>query len=178
MKFYEQKITGVFLIEPEPFVDDRGVFRRHFCEREFKSHNIVTDVKQCNVSENKYKHILRGFHYQLPPYGEGKTLSCIKGSIYDVVVDLRSDSPTYMKWIFVELNEKNRKSIHVSPGCANAFMTLQDNCIIHYYCSEFYTPDAERGIRYNDPTFNFIWPAEPKIISDKDKSFPDYAPIK
>ncbi len=174
MEFFEQQLNGVFIIEPEPFVDDRGVFRRHFCEQEFKEHKITSSVKQTNVSENKCKFTLRGFHYQLPPYGEGKTLSCLKGAIYDVVVDLRSESPTYMKWIAVELNDQNRKSLHVPPGCANAFLTLQDASLIHYYCSEVYTPQAERGIRYNDPVFHFAWPTEPLVISEKDLNQPDY----
>lgn len=174
MEFYEQKIRGVFLIEPEPFADERGMFRRHFCQKEFSEHGIVTSVAQSNVSENKFKHTLRGFHYQLPPHGEGKTLSCLRGAIYDIVVDLRPKSSTYLKWIAVELNENNRKSIHVPPGCANAFLTLADNSLIHYYCSEFYNSGAERGVRYNDPLFNFKWPAEPIVISDKDRSWPDF----
>ena len=174
MKFYEQKLAGVYIIEPEPFSDDRGVFRRHFCDREFAEHGIVTDVRQSNVSENRYAHTLRGFHYQIPPYGEGKTLSCLKGSIYDIIVDVRPQSPTYMQWISIELNEENRYSIHIAPGCANAFLTMEDNCLIHYYCSQPYMPEAERGIRYNDPAFKFEWPTEPTVISEKDLNHPDY----
>jgi len=174
MKFHSQKIPGVFLIEPTPFIDDRGVFRRHFCDVEFSQYGIVTDVRQCNVSENRYAHTLRGFHYQLPPFGEGKTLSCLKGSIYDIIVDLRPESPTYMQWVSFELNEDNRQTIHIAPGCANAFLTLEDNCLIHYYCSQPYTPNAERGIRYNDPAFDFKWPHEPAAISEKDLNHPDF----
>lgn len=174
MKFYPQELPGVFLIEPTAFVDDRGMFRRHFCVDEFAQHGIVTDVKQANVSENRFAHTLRGFHYQLAPFEEGKTLSCLRGSIYDIVVDLRRDSPTYKKWIALELNGSNRRAVHIPPGCANAFLTLEDDCLIHYYCSEAYNPQAERGIRYNDPSFDFSWPAEPKVISDKDKSHPDF----
>ena len=176
MKFYEQKIPGVFLIEPEPFIDERGVFRRHFCQKEFQAHGIAADIRQCNVSENKYMYTLRGFHYQLPPLGEGKTLSCFSGSIYDVVADLRPGSSTYLKWIAVELSAQNRKSVHVPPGCANAFLTLENDCVIQYYCSEFYHPQAERGIRYNDPLFKFAWPSEPKVISPKDAGHPDFVP--
>jgi len=177
MKFSQENIKGVFIIEPEPFMDERGVFRRHFCEKEFNDHEITAIVKQSNVSENKYKFTLRGFHYQVAPYSEGKTLSCLKGSIYDVVVDLRSESPSYMKWIAAELNEQNRKSIHVPPGCANAFLTLQDSSLIHYYCSESYNSQAERGIRYNDPSFRFVWPSKPLFISDKDLNHPDYISV-
>lgn len=174
MKFYSQGLPGVFLIEPTPFVDDRGMFRRHFCLDEFAQHGIVADVKQANVSENRLAHTLRGFHYQLAPFGEGKTLSCLRGSIYDIIVDLRKDSPTHKKWVSLELNGSNRRAVHIPPGCANAFLTLEDDCLIHYYCSEAYNPQAERGIRYNDPSFDFIWPVDPKVISDKDKSHPDY----
>ena len=174
MKFFEQKIKGFFLIQPEPFIDDRGMFRRHFCKKEFEAHNIAVDVCQCNVSENKYSHTLRGFHYQIPPFGEGKTLSCLSGAIYDIIVDVRPESPTYLQWLPFELNQENRLSIHIPPGCANAFLTLRDNCVIHYYCSQFFTPSAERGIRYNDPAFKFQWPFEPAVISDKDKNHPDF----
>ena len=174
MKFNEQTIKGMFLIEPEPFADERGVFRRHFCKKEFTEHGIVADVAQCNVSENKFKHTLRGFHYQSPPYDEDKTLSCLRGSIYDIVVDLRPASATYLKWLSFELNENNRNSIHVPAGCANAFLTLKDNSLIHYYHAQSYQPGAERGIRYNDPFCKFKWPAKPRIISDKDKSWPDF----
>ena len=174
MIFVEQKIKGVWIINPTPFEDGRGLFRRHFCNEEFLKNNIEINISQSNVSENKYKKTLRGFHYQLAPNQEAKTLSCFKGSIFDIVVDLREDSPTYKKWISAELTEKNRSMIHVPKGCANAFMTLDDNSIIHYYCSNPYAPESEKGIRYNDPSFDFIWPYEPKLISQKDLNHPDY----
>jgi dTDP-4-dehydrorhamnose 3,5-epimerase len=174
MKFNLQKIFGVFLIEATPFMDERGVFRRHFCDVEFREHGIIADVKQSNVSENQSKYTLRGFHYQTPPFGEGKTLSCLKGRIYDIVVDVRPESPTYKQWISFELTAENRCSIHIPPGCANAFMTLEDNCLIHYYCSQPYTPNAERGIRYDDPAFEFKWPHKPIAISSKDLNHPNY----
>jgi dTDP-4-dehydrorhamnose 3,5-epimerase len=174
MKFSKTKIAGVMVIEAEPFIDDRGAFRRHFCETEFAKNNIVTDVSQCNVSENKFAHTLRGFHYQLDPFSEGKTLSCLNGRIFDIVVDLRKESETYMDWVGIELSKENRKSIHIAPGCANAFLTLEDDSLIHYYCSQSYAPESERGIRYNDPSFGFKWPETPKIISEKDLNHPDY----
>ena len=133
MKFHTKKLSGVFLIEPTPFKDDRGVFRRHFCDQEFSEQGVDTDIRQSNVSENRYAQTLRGFHYQIHPFGEGKTLSCLKGSIYDIIVDLRPESQTYMQWESFELNEENRCSIHIPPGCANAFLTLEDECLIHYY---------------------------------------------
>ena len=178
MKFIEQKLKGVYLIESAPFTDERGVFRRHFCRKEFSEHGITSLVKQANVSENKFAYTLRGFHYQLPPFEEGKTLSCLKGKIYDIVVDLRPDSPTYLQWLSFELSEENRKSIHIAPGCANAFLTLEENCLIQYYCSQEYNQGYERGIRYNDPTFKFQWPAEIMMISEKDRTHPDFVPEK
>lgn len=174
MKFLKSKINGAYSIFPEPFVDTRGMFRRHFCYKEFKKNNIRYNVEQANVSENKYALTLRGFHYQVYPYQEGKTLSCLKGSIYDIIVDLRKNSPSYMRWESFELSEKNRKSIFIPPGCANAFLTLTSDCLIHYYCSKSYNPSAEKGIRYNDPSFNFIWPKKPKVISHKDLNHPDF----
>ncbi len=178
MKFIPQSIPGVFIIEAEPFIDERGMFRRNFCQKEFKEHGIVADIRQCNVSENKSAYTLRGFHYLASPFKEGKTISCLRGGVYDIIVDLRPLSPSCLKWIAVEINEENRKSIHVPPGCANAFLTLKDNSIIVYYHSEFYNQSAERGIHYNDPLFNFKWPVEPKIISKKDKNYPDFIPEK
>lgn len=174
MIFHKRKLSGVFIIEPEPYSDERGLLRRHFCQREFAKQGIMTDVKQCNISENKKCHTLRGFHYQLPPYGEDKILSCIKGAIYDVIVDMREDSDTYLQWEAFELTEENRLSLYVPIGCANAYLTLQDNTWIFYYHSEFYAPVAEAGIRYNDPLFKFKWLAEPSVISKKDRSYPDF----
>jgi dTDP-4-dehydrorhamnose 3,5-epimerase len=174
MKFHKQDIEGLLLIEPSAFVDQRGVFRRHFCRDEFAKAGISPDVSQANISENRYAYTLRGFHYQLPPYGEGKTLCCLKGSIYNVTVDLRPDSVTYKKWLSYELSDKNKLSVHVPPGCANAFLTLEDNCLIHYYCSQSYNSVAERGVRYDDPSFGFLWPHKPAVISDKDLNHPDY----
>ena len=175
MKFEQLKIQGAFFIHAEPFEDERGIFRRNFCEKEFTKNGIVSCVTQANISENKYKHTLRGFHYQVSPYGEGKTMTIFRGHIYDIIVDLRKDSDTYLKWISFELTPEMRTSFHVPPGCANAFLTMKDDTIVHYYCSYPYTEKAERGIRYSDPLFNFRWPVnKPKHISDKDASWSDF----
>ena len=176
MKFRELEIQGVYIIEPEPVTDARGLFRRHFCARELAERNLVTDVRQCNVSENPKRHTLRGFHYQIAPHGERKIISCFKGAIYDVVVDVRGDTATYLRWLAVELSDENRLSLYVPCGCANAFMTLRDDTWIFYYHSQWYTPEAERGIRYNDPLFQVDWPAAPVVISAKDQSHPDFTP--
>jgi dTDP-4-dehydrorhamnose 3,5-epimerase len=174
VEFREQKIAGAFLIDATPFIDDRGAFRRQFCDVEFSNQGIANVVRQSNVSENTHAFTLRGFHYQERPHGEGKTLTCLKGEIYDILVDLRPESDTFLKWVAFELSGENRKSIHIPPGCANAFLTLEDDCIIQYYCSEPYVPSAERGIRFDDPTFSFEWPHQPVYISEKDKSHPDF----
>ena len=175
MKFTEQNIEGVYLIEPEPHIDERGMLRRNFCQNEFADFGLMTEIKQTNISENKKMHTLRGFHFQYPPHGENKVISCVKGSIYDIVVDLRKESNTFMKWQSFDLTEENRLSIYVPQGCANAYLTLQNNTWILYYHSEFYAPGGEGGICYNDPLFKFHWPAEPKVISDKDLNIPDWS---
>lgn len=176
MKFTEQKLSGVYIIEPDPYEDERGILRRHFCQREFRMNNMMTDIRQTNVSENRKKHTLRGFHFQLQPHGENKVISCIKGGIYDIVVDLRKESKTNLKWQSFELTEENRLSLYVPIGCANAYLTEQDNTWVLYYHSEFYTPGFESGIRYNDPYFKFKWPTEPKVISEKDLNRSDFDP--
>ena len=176
MKFSELGLSGVWLIEPEPFTDERGVFFRHFCAREFAAHGLDSAAVQGNISVNPHPGTLRGFHYQEPPFEEAKTLSCITGSIYDIVVDLRQQSPTFMKWISVELSALESQSLHVPSGCANAWMTTTPSTIVHYYMSELYSPQAYRGFRYNDPAFSFRWPMEPKVISEKDRHLPDFDP--
>lgn len=178
MIFIKNKIKGVFLIKPEPFKDKRGIFRRIFCQKEFKKNNLVNIIRQANISENKFRYTLRGFHYQTNPFGEDKTLTCVKGSIYDIVVDLRPKSKTYMKWCSFQIDEKNKNLIHIPRGCANAFLTLKNNTLVQYNSSEFYKPKYEKGIRYNDPLFKFKWPQKPKIISNKDLSHPNYIMIK
>jgi len=177
MKFEELNIRGAFLIHAEPFEDERGVFRRNFCKKEFAEHNITTDVEQANISENKLKYTMRGFHYQLPPYSEGKTMTILKGRIYDIIVDLRRESETYLKWVSLDLIPDKRTSFHIPSGCANAFLTMEDDTLVHYYCSYPYTPETERGIRYDDSLFRFEWPVEKPIhISDKDANWPNFIP--
>lgn len=176
MKFTELALAGVWLIEPELHRDGRGVFRRHFCAREFETHGIAPTVAQGNVSENPAGGTLRGFHYQVGAKGEAKTLSCLAGAIHDIVVDLRRESSTFMQWVAVDLSAAARNSLHVPVGCANGWLTTADGTMVHYYMSEFYAAGADRGIRYDDPAFRFEWPNEPKVISDKDRSYPDFDP--
>jgi len=178
MIFTQTKIEGCFVIKPEPRVDKRGVFRRHFCVNEFTEHGLNPVVKQSNISENNSAHTLRGFHYQKAPHPEAKTISCFRGSVYDVIVDLRPKSKTYLKWQGFTLSESNKLSLHIPQDCAHAYLTLLPNTVVHYYVSEFYHPESEGGIRYNDPLFNFAWPHPPKSISEKDKSYPNFVPDK
>ncbi len=175
MKFERLEIEDAYLIHAEPIKDERGVFRRSFCEKEFSNNKINSNVLQANISENRCKHTLRGFHYQVEPHSEAKTLTCVSGSVYDIIVDLRSKSETYLMWEAVNLSKDNRCSLHVPKGCANSFLTLEDNTTMVYFMSTNYNPQFERGLRYNDSTFKFKWPiSEPKFISDKDSSWPDY----
>jgi len=174
MRFNELSIAGMFVIEPDLICDERGIFRRHYCSQEYARHGINTGVLQGNVSENPHMHTLRGFHYQLAPHAEGKTISCITGAIYDIVVDLRPKSSTYLKWESVTIDSEKRNQLYVPPGCANAFLTTESNTIIQYYMSELYAPDSYRGFSYKDPEFGFVWPTTIEHISEKDNTLPNY----
>ncbi len=174
MKFISQNISDHFLIISDLHHDERGVFRRSYCRDEFTQHGIDLDVMQGNISENYKKHTMRGFHYQLPPSNESKIISCITGALYNVVLDLRKISITYKQWVALEITSKMRESIYVPAGCANAFLTMEDNTIVHYYMGDSFSPNTYRGIRYNDPEFLVKWPCEPLVISEKDKYLPDF----
>ena len=169
MIFQKQKIKDLLLISPKPFNDKRGLFRRIYCLNELKLKKINFKIKQANISENKNLQTLRGFHYQKFPYGEDKIISCVQGEIHNIVVDMRKKSSTYMKWQSFLLSEKNRLGLLVPKGCANAYLTLKKKTWVLYFHSEFYKPGFEKGIRYNDPRFNFDWPKKIKVISNKDK---------
>jgi len=174
MKFIPQKIAGHFLITPNFHRDERGVFRRSYCKDEFARHGIDFYVRQGNISENFHKHTLRGFHYQLFPSNESKIISCATGSLYNVVLDLREGSNTYKQWVAHEISSTGGESIYVPSGCANAFLTMEDNTVIHYYMGDSFSPNTYRGIRYNDPEFSVQWPCEPAVISEKDLNLPDF----
>lgn len=174
MIFKEQAIKKVFLIKSQSNIDERGLFRRHYCEKELVDNGINFNVKQGNISENLKKHTLRGFHYQKESSSkESKIISCISGSIYNVVVDLRNHSETFLKWQSFYLTSENKDSLYVPVGCANAFLTLEDNSWIHYYMNDFFKGIPSLGFRYNDPAFSIPWPVIPKYISVNDKGYPD-----
>ncbi len=175
MIYKKQKLDGVFLIDATPNVDERGLFRRHYCENELKQNGIDFIVKQGNISENVKKYTLRGFHYQKPPSTESKIISCIIGSVYDVMIDLRPFSPTYLQWQEFTLSSEGRESLYVPVGCANAFLTMEDDTRIHYYMNDFYKTESF-GFRYNDPFFAIPWPVVPQALSDKDLTYPDFVP--
>ena len=174
MNFISQNINDLSLINPDLHIDERGVFRRSFCKEELRKNGINFNALQGNISENFNKHTLRGFHYQSSPSNESKIISCVTGSLYNIVLDLRKESSTYKKWSSLEINSKDRQSIYVPAGCANAFLTLENNTIVHYYMNDSYNPNTYRGIRYNDPAFSFKWPHEPEIISEKDLNLSDF----
>ena len=174
MKFIKLKIEGFYLIEHELFEDIRGVFRRSFCNKELKKNGINFEVKQGNISENYKKYTMRGFHFQKNSIEEAKIMSCLTGSIYNVVVDLRKNSETYQKSEAISLDSIKRYSILVPGGCANAFLTTKANTIIHYYMNDYFKPLTYSGFRYDDPFFKINWPHKPVIISNRDKNFLDY----
>ena len=174
MIFKETELAGAFVIELESFSDDRGFFARAWCAREFKEQGLAAFTAQANISFNHTKGTLRGMHYQVAPYEEVKLVRCISGALYDVIIDIRKDSPTCGQHFGVELSAENRKMLYVPAGFAHGFQTLQDNTEAFYQVSEFYTPSAEHGVRYNDPDMGIDWPCEVSVISEKDANWPDY----
>jgi dTDP-4-dehydrorhamnose 3,5-epimerase len=174
MIFLETSIPGVVEIQLSLNRDDRGWFARSWCQQEFEAQGLNPRVVQCNVSFNEHKGTLRGMHYQAPPFAEAKVVRCTQGAIYDVVVDLRPESRTFRKWLGVELTAENRKSLYVPEGCAHGFLTLAAESEVFYLMSEFYHPESARGIRWDDPAFAIGWPASVAVISERDRTYPDF----
>jgi len=174
MKFIETPLEGAFVIELEKHGDERGFFARAFCENEFGDHGLVTGFVQVNNSTSKVKGTLRGMHYQLSPHAETKMVRCIRGSLVDMILDIRPGSKTFGKSFGAELSAENRKMMYVPKGFAHGFITLTEDSEAFYFVDEFYAPEFERGIRWNDPKFGIEWPCEPELISDKDANHPDY----
>ncbi len=175
MIFREAKLAGAFLIDLEKREDERGFFARAWCEKEFAEHGLATRLVQCNLSYNARAGTLRGMHYQVAPHEETKLVRCFRGAIFDVIIDLRRDSKTYKQWVGVELSEDNGRALYVPEGFAHGYQTLTPDAETFYQVSEFYAPEAERGVRWNDPAFDINWPETPeRVISQKDSAFPDY----
>jgi dTDP-4-dehydrorhamnose 3,5-epimerase len=176
MRFTQTKLHGAYILDLETRPDDRGFFARAFCQKEFAQHGLKPLVAQCNTAYNHRKGTLRGLHYQLPPAAETKLVRCTRGAVYDVIVDLRPASPTYLEWVGVHLSEGNRRQIYVPELFAHGYLTLTDGAEVVYQVGEFYTPGAERGIRYDDPSLAIRWPIPVEVISEKDAAWPDYVP--
>ena len=174
MIFKETKLDGAYIIELNKLKDERGFFARSWCQKEFEDQGLESRIVQSNVSFNKNKGTLRGMHYQQAPHGETKLIRCTRGALYDVIVDLRPASPTYKQWIGIELTADNYRMLYVPRDFAHGFQTLEDGTEATYHVSEFYTPGAEKGLRWNDPAFQIAWPIEVSVISSKDASWPDF----
>ena len=173
MKFIETKLRDVFEIQVTPTSDERGLFARTWCKKEFESHGLESALVQCSISFNKKKGTLRGMHYQAPPFEETKLVRCTQGAIYDVVLDLRDESPTFKQWIAVTLEAARRNAVYVPKGCAHGFLTLADNAEVFYQMTEFYDAASSRGVRWNDPAFGISWPEKIELISERDRTYPD-----
>lgn len=176
MTFHETNLNGVFEIGIEPSHDRRGFFARSWCQREFAEHGLNPNLVQCSISFNAHEGTLRGIHYQDASHAEAKLVRCTQGSIYDVVVDLRPQSPTFMSWVAAELSAKNHKTIYIPEGCAHGFLTLENETEVFYQMSEFYYPELSRGVRWDDPAFQILWPTPVEVISDRDRTYPNFEP--
>lgn len=172
MKFLPTPLAGAYLVELEPLEDERGFFARSFCQNEFRALGLDPVVAQCNVSFNRRRGTLRGLHYQAEPHAEAKLVRCTRGAIWDVIVDLRSNSPTARQWFAAELTAENRRSLYVPAGFAHGFQTLADDTEVFYQMSEFYHPEAARGIRWDDPVLAIPWPIKDAVVSPRDRGFP------
>lgn len=173
MIFNPLALKGAFTIDVEPFTDNRGFFTRTFCEKEFASHNLVQHFVQANHSGTHGKGVIRGMHFQHSPFCEVKVVKCVQGSIYDVIVDVREGSPTFLQWFGAELSAENRRMMYVPAGFAHGFQSLTDYSEITYMVSSFYNKESEGGVLYNDRTVNIQWPLPVSLVSDKDKIIPE-----
>ena len=169
-------IAGAYTIGIEPIADARGFFARTWCRREIEQLGLCADIAQCSISVNLRKGTLRGMHLQGPPHEETKIVRCVKGAIFDVVLDLRRDSPTFLRWHGVELSSANRLALYIPAGCAHGFQTLEDDCEVAYQISEFYHPECSRPVRWNDRAFGIEWPLPVTVMSAADQTYPDFKP--
>lgn len=177
MIFTETSLKGAFVIEIKKLEDERGFFGRSWCKKEMEDHGLNGNVVQANTSLSKKKGTMRGFHFQRHPHEETKLIRCTRGAIYDVIVDLRKDSPTYLQWFGIELTEDNYKMVYIPENFAHGFLTLTDNAEVYYLVTNPYTPNAEGGIRHDDPALNINWPIPVTVVSEKDQSHPDFKGI-
>ena len=174
MIFTETALKSAFVIDPEPVRDERGMFARTWCQKEFEAHGLVVTWVQSSVSVNDHRGTMRGMHYQAAPHDEVKLVRCTVGAIYDVVVDLRPISPTYGQHIGIMLSAENRRAIYIPKQFAHGFLTLEDKSEVSYQMSEFYVPVSARGFRWDDPTFKIAWPEPILVMSEKDRTWPAF----
>ena len=174
MEFLKTKLPGVFEIHIEAKPDERGFFARTWCQEEFEAQGLAGKLVQCSLSFNNRKGTLRGMHYQVAPREETKLIRCTQGAIYDVVLDLRPHSLAFKEWIAVELTAEKRSMIYVPEGCAHGFLTLEDRSEVTYQMSEFQHAESARGVRWDDPAFQIKWPAKVEVISERDRTYPDF----
>jgi dTDP-4-dehydrorhamnose 3,5-epimerase len=172
--FTPTDIAGAYIIDIDRLEDDRGFFARSYCRREFEEHDLNPNLVQCNISFNRFKGTLRGLHSQKQPHQEAKVMRCTRGALYDVILDLRPDSPTWLKHVAVELTTDNHRMLYAPEGVFHGFLTLEDDTEIFYQMSEYYVPKVDMGVRWNDPAFGIAWPMEPAVISDRDRTYPDF----
>lgn len=175
MRFTGTKLEGAFVIDLEPLSDERGFFARTWCRREWQQRGLNAELAQCSISFSAKAGTLRGMHYQADPHAEAKLVRCTRGRIYDVIVDLRPDSPTFTQWTAVELGADDRRMLYVPERCAHGFQTLTDATEVFYQISAFHEPSSQRGVRWDDPAFGIMWPdAAGRVISSRDRAFPDF----
>lgn len=172
MIFHETRLAGAYLIDIERLSDERGFFARTWCRREFAAQNLETDYVQASISVNPLRGTLRGLHFQSPPHSETKLVQCVRGAIYDVIVDLRPASPTFRQWLGVELTAASHRMLYIPAAFAHGFQTLEDNTEVSYLISTFHVPEAARGIRHDDPVLGIAWPMKISRISEKDRRLP------
>jgi dTDP-4-dehydrorhamnose 3,5-epimerase len=175
MKIRPTALMGMMMVSPTVNADERGLFARTYDAATFAAAGLPTLWPQCNTSSNRRKGTLRGLHYQAEPRPDPKLVRCTRGRIFDVVVDLRKDSPSFRHWDGVELSEDNRDALAIPAGCAHGFLTLEDDCEVFYMMGEVYIPELARGVRWNDPAFAIRWPAEPAVITERDANWPDFS---
>jgi dTDP-4-dehydrorhamnose 3,5-epimerase len=176
VRFTPTPLDGAWAIDLDLHEDERGAFARAFCEREFSDHGLPVRYPQCNLSINSRRGTLRGMHFNGEPYGEAKLVRCVRGALFDVIVDLRRDSLTRLDWFAIELTADNRRALFVPAGFAHGFITLADNTDAYYHMGDNFRPDASRGIRWDDPSLGIEWPMPPAVISPRDASYPDIEP--
>jgi len=174
MKFVATAVTGAFIVEIDALSDERGLFARTFCAETFAEQGLAWVYPQCNVSTSIRRGTLRGLHYQADPKPEAKLVRATRGRVFDVAVDLRPDSPSFLKWAAAELDATRHNAFYIPTGCAHGFLTLEDDCTLFYQMSEAYAPDLARGVRWDDSAFGIAWPFAPDVISERDAAYPDY----